>query len=103
MTERSRAEMLLGFLRRRGLASLSLVVEHLNRGTPHKRIAQMIDMDEAQFSRFTHAVFLREYRVAPDIADVIELHQQLEARHAQRSIRVPGNVQALAERTGNVA
>ncbi len=95
MTERSRADMLLSFMRRRGIDLLSLIVEHLNRGTPHKRIAVMVNMDEGQFSRFVHATMTQTWTVAPDIADVIELYRQLEARNAER---LRGNAPAMAER-----
>lgn len=100
MTERARADRLLSFLRSRGLDSLSLVVEHLNRGTSHYRIAQEIGMDEGQFSKFVHAVFICRYCVAPEIADVIDLYQQLEARNAER---VKGNVLNMGERSRDAA
>jgi hypothetical protein len=95
MTDRSRADLLLSFMRRRGIDLLSLIVEHLNRGTPHRRIAAMVAMDEAQFSRFIHATLVQTWTVAPDISDVIELYRQLEARNAQR---LRGDAPAVAER-----
>lgn len=96
MTDSSRADLLLSFLRRRGLDSLSLIVEHLNRGTTHKRIAVMLNMDAGQFSRFVHATMKRSWIVAPEIADIIELYQQYERRQA---VHVTG----MGERTHRIA
>lgn len=98
MTNESRADTLLHFLRRRGLGTLSMVTEHLNNGTSQKAIAIMLHMDEGHLSRFISAVFVREYRIAPDIADMIELFEQLEKRNGERA---KGNVYGMGELSGN--
>ena len=100
MTQESRADTLFFFLRKRGLGPLSVVMEHLNSGASQKSISVMLDMDEGQLSRFIGTVFVREYHVRPEIADMIDVYEQLERRNAER---VRGNVHSMGERHCNVA
>jgi hypothetical protein len=100
MTNDSRADMLFSFLRRRGVGALSTIVEQLNNGTAQKRIAVMLGMDAGQFSRFVSSVLVNEYRVAPEVADMIELFQQLERRNAERAI---GHGGSMGERNRAIA
>lgn len=100
MTDRSRAEILLNFLHRRGLASLSLIVEHLNNGTAQTRIARQIQMDPGQLSRFIRATLKNTWVVAPEIQDMVELYTQMERRHADR---VKSHTYSLGERPQRIA
>lgn len=86
-TEHSRADALIRFIRKHGIHTVVLIIEHLNRGRHHKDIAALVKIDPAVMSKLLDRCFTCSWSLHPDIADLLNLYLDIERKQMNHALR----------------